>query len=321
MIDVPSPLSKGTGWPWVGPFPSSAVADRSTNLPRITIVTPNLNHGHFLEQCIRSVLLQRYPNVEYFVSDGGSTDDSLDICRHYEDLLSWKSAPDSGQSEAINSAWRRGSGEIYAWLNADDVLIPGTLYEVAREFGGRSDAGFIYGRSVSVDTDWNFLKLRGRPFDVYRALEIAHHDVAQPSAFIHQRALERVGLLDEQLHKSMDWDLWVRIAITHPCYFVPRVWSINRRWPGMKTSLLRCSGAGEYVDIVNKALAEHPEDPRLKSIRRRSLGSAFARAALACYGVRNVSSALRFGLKALFAHPIAALQRIGLFRRRWTQVD
>jgi glycosyltransferase involved in cell wall biosynthesis len=103
--------------------------------PRITVVTPSFNQGEFLEETIRSVLLQGYPNLEYIVMDGGSRDGSLDILRRYEPWLSyWQSAPDNGQADAINQGFERATGSILAFLNSDDVFEPGTLRRVARDF-------------------------------------------------------------------------------------------------------------------------------------------------------------------------------------------
>src|SRR5262245_14464164 len=119
----------------------------SDTFPKITIVTPSLNQGQFIEETIQSIIGQRYPNMEYFVIDGGSTDDTLSILRKYDDRIDfWVSAADKGQAAAINKGFARASGEILGWLNSDDTYEPGVFAEVARSFQEHPDVDVISGR-------------------------------------------------------------------------------------------------------------------------------------------------------------------------------
>src|SRR5687767_5199473 len=112
----------------------------SSPLPVISLVTPSLNQASFLERAIRSVIEQNYPNLEYIVMDGGSTDGSVDIIEEYSDRLAyWVSEPDGGQSAAINAGWSRSSGNVLAWLNSDDYLLPGTLQWPGQFFADHLD--------------------------------------------------------------------------------------------------------------------------------------------------------------------------------------
>src|SRR3954470_24829882 len=116
--------------------------------PTMTIVTPSLNQGLYLERTIRSVIDQAYPRLEYFVMDAGSTDDSVDIIKRYADRIDyWVSQPDAGQSAAINAGWARGSGEIVAWLNSDDYYMPGTLASIAKYMHAHRGTMVAYGRA------------------------------------------------------------------------------------------------------------------------------------------------------------------------------
>ena len=130
--DLPAPPSGRTGWPWTdGARPAPAPEVRA--LPKITVVTPSYNQGRFVEATLRSVLLQGYPNLEYLVLDGGSTDGSREIIERYAPWLAgWASERDRGQSDAINRGFARATGDIVAWLNSDDRYPPGTLHAVAR---------------------------------------------------------------------------------------------------------------------------------------------------------------------------------------------
>jgi glycosyltransferase involved in cell wall biosynthesis len=128
-VELPaSPLGR-RGWPWTEESPQ--VPDTMPDgrpWPKVTIVTPSYNQGQFIEESMRSVLLQGYPDLEYIVIDGGSSDDSVDKIRRYEQWLEfWVSEPDSGQSNAINKGWRRSRGDVIAWLNSDDIYAPSAL--------------------------------------------------------------------------------------------------------------------------------------------------------------------------------------------------
>ena len=123
-------------------------------LPRITVVTPSFNQGRFLEETIQSVLYQDYPNLEYIVMDGGSTDGSADIIRRYSDQLAyWVSRPDRGQTDALIQGFGRASGDVLCWLCADDVWEPGTLWEVGRIFASQPETRAVYGDATFVDIE------------------------------------------------------------------------------------------------------------------------------------------------------------------------
>ena len=132
LDELPPPPSGKAGWPWTeeGPPIPDASAERQ-QWPRVSIVTPSYNQGRFLEETIRSVLLQGYPDFEYFIIDGGSADESLEIIRRYEPWLTyWTSEPDRGQSDAINKGWARATGDVVTYLNSDDCYLTGAVAKV-----------------------------------------------------------------------------------------------------------------------------------------------------------------------------------------------
>ena len=148
-------------------------------MPRITIVTPSYQQGRWLERSIRSVLDQGYPNLEYMVLDGGSTDASVGIIERYGDRLArWSSGPDGGQAAAVDAGWRSATGEILGWLNSDDFYLPGTLELVGRWFADHPDRGFVYGRCRLVDPDGASAGHDRQPVQPGRAAVLAPDDPA-----------------------------------------------------------------------------------------------------------------------------------------------
>lgn len=177
-------------------------------LPRITIVTPNYNNGDTLERTMLSVLNQGYPNLEYIVVDGGSTDGSVEIIRKYEDRLAWwVSEPDSGQSEAINKGFARATGEIVNWLCSDDELLPGALEYVAGEFMANDDLDVLAGATEMVYSDHSRSSITRIPRQEHLRNLPYSNPIQQPSCF-YRRAILRDSALDEQLHFAMDRELW-----------------------------------------------------------------------------------------------------------------
>jgi glycosyltransferase involved in cell wall biosynthesis len=183
--------------------------------PRVSIVTPSYNQGEFVEEAIRSVLLQGYPDLEYMVIDGRSTDNSVEIIRKYGRWLAhWVSEPDKGQSQAINKGLQKASGEIYGWLNSDDYLLRGALINVAHAYRASPKAGAWYGDTVFVTADGKRLQVRRSPdhLDADAVAAWSKNSFGQPACFFSKEAWQQCGPLDESLQCGMDLDLWIRIA-------------------------------------------------------------------------------------------------------------
>ena len=207
-------------------------------LPLISIVTPSYNQGAFLEEAIKSVIFQNYANVEYIIIDGGSTDESLDIIHKYESRISyWQSKPDKGQANAINIGFKRAKGEILAWLNADDVYMPGTLQHIADKFIHFPSTEIIYGDCVFIDEKGNFIRYftECEDYDKYRLLNFSNF-IMQPTTFFTRNKLFEIGLLDENLFYAMDWDLWCSFSEKNAKFkYLPRVLAANRVYSNTKT--------------------------------------------------------------------------------------
>lgn len=182
--------------------------------PKISIVTPSYNQGNFLEETIRSVLLQNYPNLEYIIIDGGSTDNSVDIIKKYEPWLTyWVSEKDRGQSHAINKGFQRSTGEILAWLNSDDIYLPGTLRTVASKMRGNRGAELVIGERLNIDSEGKFMsrQLLGRyPVTLFQSLYLERWPFYQESVFWRRRIWTQAGPLSEDYYFAFDLDFFLR---------------------------------------------------------------------------------------------------------------
>lgn len=204
--------------------PNSSVSLHEDFLPRITVVTPSLNQGRYLDHAIRSVLAQGYPNLEYIVRDGGSTDGSIDILRRYEDQLArLVIEPDDGPADAINRAYEGATGDIMAWLNADDLYLPGTLHAVAQAFANYPGVALVFGEGWYIDESGDRIepcRFVRRNFD--RRYLVNKDPILQPAAFWRRSLWESVGPLDTSLRWVFDWEWFIRAYEHGIFHYLPR---------------------------------------------------------------------------------------------------
>jgi Glycosyl transferase family 2 len=229
--------------------------------PRISIVTPSLNQGQFLETCITSVLRQEYPNLEYLIIDGGSTDGSARIIeKHRAQLAYWVSEPDLGQSDAINKGLRRATGEVVAWLNADDFYLPEALNRVADVYQGQPEASFYFGDGLRVDETGKPLGgffPDGRVVFHPAALIYGLNYILQPAAFINRKHLVQANYLDSGLKYGMDTDLWIRLAQLAPPMPIRTCLAASREYGTTKTA----SGSFARAEELRRIAEQHSGVP------------------------------------------------------------
>ena len=206
----------------------------AVSAPLVSVVTPSLNQGRYLREAIESVRAQTYSPIEHVVVDGGSTDETLDILSEY-DHLRWVSEPDRGQSHALNKGFARAAGEIFGWLNADDAYEPHAVAEGVRALT-ESGAGLVYADVTRVNDDRiDPRRIRSRPrWDLWTELNEGN-GVYSPSVFFTREAFEAAGGIDDSLHFSMDYDLWLRIGKRFGVQRVDAVWSMQRYHDASKT--------------------------------------------------------------------------------------
>jgi glycosyltransferase involved in cell wall biosynthesis len=182
--------------------------------PLVSIVTPSFNQAPFLEETMRSVLEQDYPNLEYLVADGGSTDGSAELVERYADRLAWwASEPDGGQAAALNRAFAHARGDILGWVSSDDTLLPGAVSRAVDELERDPELVLVYGEALFVDEQGKELfPLAPRPFDVAAMVRACDNHVVQPGSLFRRRALELAGPLDESAYYFFDFEFVLRLA-------------------------------------------------------------------------------------------------------------
>jgi len=224
----------------------------------LSIITPSYNQAAFLEQTIRSVLGQEYPNLEYAIVDGGSTDGSLEIIRKYSDQLTWWiSEPDDGQADAINKGFARATGDVIAWLNSDDMYAPGAVLQAVKILDENPDVGMIYGNAVSFNQD-------GRPLNDLSFADwgleglVAFNIICQPAVFMRREILERAGYLDEKYHMMLDHQLWLRIARLTKIKHIPKLWAFARHHTEAK-NVAQASKFGEEAFRIFEWMQTQPD--------------------------------------------------------------
>lgn len=249
----------------------------------VTIVTPSFNQARFLEQTMLSVLNQDYPDIEYIVVDGGSTDGSVDIIRRYADRLAWwVSEPDRGQTDAINKGFAHAHGEILAWLNSDDTYQPGAVRAAVEALGKHPEAAMVYGDAHYIDENGRVIGRFPAAQTDYRRLRQGYVHIPQQSAFWRASYWRQVGPLDPTFYFAMDYDLWVRLAALAPLVYIPgQVWANfrlhsdaktisadDRCWPEM-LRVHRRLGGGWLAPIVFKYYLRRLVGPYIRWKRKR----------------------------------------------------
>jgi len=232
----------------------------------VSIVTPSFNQAQYIEDTIQSVFVQEYLDLEYIIVDGGSTDGSQEIIRNYSDQLAWwVSERDEGQSQAINKGLRRAKGDVVAWLNSDDVYLPGAIH--AAVAGLQEDPAITIGQEGRMLNrlsfgDWSLTEL------------MRFHIICQPGVFMRRSALEQAGYLDEDYHFMLDHQLWLRIAAKWKIKYIDDLWAAARHHPAAKNVSQSAAFSEEIFRIIEWMKTDPQIRPRFEEDKRRIFGGA-----------------------------------------------
>jgi len=276
LQDLPAPPSGRTGWPWTSESRVVAEPDAAGPLewPTLTIVTPSYQQGAFLEAAIRSVLLQGYPSVEYVVLDGGSTDGSAEILRKYAPWLArWRSERDQGQYAAVNEGLRSGTGTIMAWLNSDDMYLPGAFALIGTIFREHPKIDWLtsgclaswneHDELVSMGFARGYTRaafFRGWTMPSPSGARARREAIQQESTFWRRTLWDRAGAtIDDHLNMAGDFELWARFWLHADLATVNAPLAGFRRHGSQKTHDM-----APYMNEVAEVLRRYPR-PRLRA--------------------------------------------------------
>ena len=219
LTELPPILQGKSGWPWTeASSPLPATMPDGSPWPKISIITPSFNQAQYIEETIRSVLLQGYPNLEYIIIDGGSTDGSVEIIKKYEPWLTyWVSEPDRGQSHAINKGIKISTGRILLWLNADDLCLKDAFTKVASSFVNNPKVKMVIGQAFVIDANSNIVGEMKSSFSTWiGAATIPTNKIRQVSTFFSRDLFDDFGLINEDLFIAMDTELLLRFSKQNP---------------------------------------------------------------------------------------------------------
>lgn len=289
--------------------------------PVVTIVTPSYNQGEFIRATIESVLAQDYPQLEYIVMDGGSTDQTAAIAAEYASRLTWISERDRGQAHAINKGFQRAKGDIVAWLNSDDILLPGAISRAVSAFGDApTRIGAIYGDGYLMDREGRFTRTFPftEPFNLWRLTYLSDY-VLQQSTFFRRAAVEEVGWLDEDLHYALDWDLLIKLGKRFGLHYVPEYFGALREYPEAKSF----AGGRARIEEIRRVLERHTGLKHAPGYWTYGLGNLYEswvqREQRGPAWLRVPARIAGLGVRVATGVPILLIQRHaqGLYADRW----
>lgn len=281
---------------------------RGKSYPLVSVVTPSFNQGEFLEDTIRSVLAQDYPAIEYIIVDGGSTDTSIDIIKRYSsDITWWVSEPDEGQASAINKGMSQAKGEIVAWLNSDDLYLPGAISSAANEFLADPQIGMVYGNAVTINEKG--CPIRELIFPDWTIEDfIQFRIICQPAVFMRRSLYEKVSGLNPDYHFMLDHHLWIRIASQTPIKHVSALWAAARHHQAAK-NVSQSSGFGrETLQVLNWMETDPVLVPLVAKDRNGVLAGAYRLNGRYLLDDGDYSNSLKSYMKAFIHRPSYTLR-------------
>jgi GT2 family glycosyltransferase len=291
LSDLPAPPPGRTGWPWTAESPVLPEYRSDGGVwPSVSLVTPSFQQAQYIEETIRSVLLQGYPRLEYIIIDGGSTDGTVDVMRKYEPWLAyWCSEKDRGQSHAINKGLERATGMFFNWNNADDVLTPGSLATTVSTLLEYPDISAVTGYITVIDESSRVISVnnerpelnggKGFYLDTRRCMAELKTG-CQPGCLMDRQLAMEVGGVDERIHYSMDQDLLLRLMLKRRIYHVDYPVIMFRSHAESKTTRMTGARATERLMIAKALFSARDIAPEIARLKLLSYAHAHRNAAV-----------------------------------------
>lgn len=236
-------------------FNEKALLKKDNSYPKISVITPSFNQGKFLERTILSILNQNYPNLEYIIIDGGSTDNSVEIIKKYEKYIShWISEKDRGQVDAINKGLKLATGDLVAWQNSDDIYLPDVFFKVAKIYQKNKEHDLFYGYVYLIDEDDKVINdFRFSKFNLNSFLYLAEFFCYNQSTFFKRELIQNYGFLDERYQICFDYDFFIRLGKVAKFYLIREYIGCYRIHPNRKTEKTdNTIGINEQRDVQLK---------------------------------------------------------------------
>jgi hypothetical protein len=293
----------------------------SMNDPLVSVVIPCLNRAHYLVPTLESVLQQDYPMIECIVVDGGSSDGTVEVLRHYHDRIKWVSEPDKGHADAINKGWWMSKGELLAWLNADDCyVVPDAIAKAVAYLQENPDVDLVYGDYSEIDEEGRLVRsvIRPRAWDLVYAVRHCHYTIPQATSLIRRSILQKVGWLDVDFGNCKDHELWLRIGMAGTIRYGPFHLAHVRICRGLSQQL----DVGEAKVRVTQKFLQQPGLPApFDSVRfrQRALSNSYLVGAVHTWvGARELKTTLAYLRQALVADPLnSPMFAFSVLRRQW----
>ena len=278
-IEIPPASCAKNGWLWNEKSGDSQNYEISNKeFPKISIITPSYNQGDFIEETIRSVLLQDYPDIEYIVVDGKSSDNTIELLKKYGNHLTWTSEPDDGQTDAINKGLKKSTGDIVAYLNSDDIYLPGTFLKIVQYFKNNPETDMIYGNIVHINKKSEIIEYKKTKQVTIDNIFTFNVYVPQPTVFLRRSLVKNVGCFDYKLHLAMDFDYWVRIIKNYNISYVNEYLAAARIYPEAKSSSLTSGYKDEFLYIIDKFFSDSSAI-QMNKLKNKAKGMIYLNAA------------------------------------------
>lgn len=302
----------GKFWPWLDINTNKSInsLDRK-KWPKVTIVTPSFNQGEFIEETIRSVLLQNYPNLEYIVIDGGSTDNTIGIIKKYEASLTfWVSEPDGGQADAINKGFKMATGDYLGWLNSDDILYPNAIQQVVEIFKLNPEVELIYGNiEQGLSLSQGLTQLNGEEINFSEMLSTLKVPIPQQGSLWKRSVVERVGSLDPRWQVVLDREFYTRVTEKCNILYINKLLGFFRNHEKSKSVLDGARWLVELPLMYSEYFERSDLSHEIRNLKSKSMGAMFLTCASISMRCGDGKSALGYLANAIKSDPLALLRR------------